>query len=325
MKKFLKRLLLFILPLLILSYPLDLFISKQLKKTKNDFSGEFLVWNDIYAGKINADIIIYGSSRAYNHINPFIFEKELGCKTYNLGLEGHNFWLHYYRHTQYMAHNYAPKYIIFSLDLWSFDKRSDLYNFGQFLPYLLFNNHIRYYTASYKGFSFFDYYIPLIRYVGNIRVINYAFENYLKKNNINGFRDKGYASSDSEWNDDFENAKTKIRYYEAMPDSLSMLLFDNFVAQCKDKNIELILVYTPEYIGGQKFTINRTEMMDMFYQLSYKHNLIFLDYSNDSLSYNRDYFYNVSHLNRTGSMLFTDKLIKDLQSINELNFSCNHN
>lgn len=64
MKRVIKKIFLFYLPIILLSYPLDKSISNYLKQS-NKCYGEYEVWNDIYSGKINADIAIYGSSRAW--------------------------------------------------------------------------------------------------------------------------------------------------------------------------------------------------------------------------------------------------------------------
>ena len=60
----------FVIPVIAVSYFADLVISKELKKSNSYTFGEYSIWNDIYDGKINADIVIYGSSRAWVHFDP---------------------------------------------------------------------------------------------------------------------------------------------------------------------------------------------------------------------------------------------------------------
>ncbi len=83
-------------------------------------------------------------------------------------------------------------------------------------------------------------------------------------------------------------------------------------------NIKLIFVYTPEYIEGQKFVSNREQIMGLYKKFSQQHHIPFYDFSNDSISYKKKYFYKKSHLNRVGSQLFTKKLIDTLKSYNFL-------
>lgn len=78
------------------------------------------------------------------------------------------------------------------------------------------------------------------------------------------------------------------------------------------------MIYAPEYIDGQNFVTNREEAINYFRDISQKHKLTFLDYSQDSLSFNKKYFYNASHLNIGGAQLFTSKPAKDLQDTQRL-------
>ena len=51
----------------------------------------------------------------------------------------------------------------------------------------------------------------------------------------------------------------------------------------------------------------------MFKKLSKEYQIPFYDFSNDSISYHKKYFYNASHLNNFGSQLFTKELIDKLK------------
>ncbi|MBE2208298.1 MAG: hypothetical protein IAE84_11975, partial [Saprospiraceae bacterium] len=79
-----------------------------LKQTKKA-PGEFEVWNDIYNSNVNCDIAIYGSSRAWVHIDPKILSHILQLNVYNFGIDGHNFWLQYLRHIEFLKYNPKPK------------------------------------------------------------------------------------------------------------------------------------------------------------------------------------------------------------------------
>jgi hypothetical protein len=314
MKALFVKLIIFILPIIMLSIPLDYFISKNLKKS-NSCSGEFLVWNDIFDGKVNADIYIYGSSKAWVGFNPNIIEDSLKCSTYNLGIDGHNFWLQYLRHKELIKYDSKPKYIILNLDILSLEKRQDLYNMDQFLPYMLFDDDIFYYTSSYKGFSTLCYYIPLIRYIGRREALFDAILSALNIGNSEPMRLKGYRGMEFVWNNDFASAKLKIKNYEVKIDSASENLFKNFLNECKTDNIKVILVYSPDYIEIHDFVKNRQKILYLYKDYSIKYNIPFLDYSDDQMCREKKYFYNSTHLNKTGSDIFTNKLVRDLKKL----------
>ena len=104
MTSFLRKISYFLIPFVLLTWPLDLFLSHNLKKSTKH-PAEYEVWNDIYSGQLNADIAIYGSSRAWVHINPEVLSQGLGKTVYNFGLDGQAFEIQYLRHIEYFKHN----------------------------------------------------------------------------------------------------------------------------------------------------------------------------------------------------------------------------
>ncbi len=313
MKNFIFRILIFFLPLCLISYSIDVLISRNLKKSKTYADGEFTTWNDIYEGKVNSDIVIYGSSRAWEHIDPTMIGDSLHTTAYNLGINGHTFWLQYFRHKLLLENNTKPKLIIHSLDIFTLNKGEDLFNSDQFLPYMLFNTKMKEATISYNGYHFLDYNLPLIRYYGKKDAIKCALELSNHSHVDSVFRVRGFYGQNKPWNDDFEKVKERMKYYQAKYDSASIILFEKYLIECKSKNIKIIFVYTPEYIEGQKFIKNKNELMAIFTGFSKKYNIPFYDYSDDPISFQKKYFYNVLHLNKSGAELFTSKLIADLK------------
>ncbi len=295
-----------------LMFTADWFLSNQLRHSRY---GEFGVWNDIYDGNIDADIAIYGSSRAMVHLDPLIIKDSLKMNAYNFGLNGHNFWLQYYRHKELLKHNPKPKFIIHSVDMFTLVKREDLFQMEQFLPYMLYNKELHQWIGSYKGYSNYDYIIPLVRYYGQYKTIGKVFKSLLKGNKVDrSDRSLGFAAKDLPWNDDLVKARAQFPDYRVAVDSASVVLFENYLKECRNLGTAIALIYTPEYIEGQDFVKNRAEIMNIFSSLANKYNIPFIDYSNDSISYKREYFYNASHLNGIGARLFTSKLASDIKS-----------
>lgn len=311
MKKILIKIFVFILPILLLAYPLDFLISTQLEKS-NRFSGEFSVWRDIYAGNINSKILIYGSSRAWVHINPYHIEQKLNTSCYNLGLDASSFYLQYLRHLEYIENNKHPNMIIMSLDIFSFIGKKNLYNYQQYMPYI-WKQNIRNYTKTYNVFDAYDYNMPLIRYLGEKKVFKALF-NVLKKNNDSKatVRQKGFMGVNKNWNDDLKKATEAQKIYRVNFDNELFELFKEFLNYCKKQNIEMIFVYSPEYIEGQKYVANRDSILNLFVNVATISDIPFLDYSNDSICYNKELFYNTLHLNKEGADIFSRKLSNDL-------------
>ena len=311
MNKLLLRFIIFIIPLALLAYPVDIFISNGIKKQNNLNNGEIGVWNDIYNSQLNSECFIYGSSRAWIHFDPAVIEEKSGFSTYNLGLDGQIFTLQKFRHNEALRFNSKPKIIIHSLDIFTLEWPEGLFNASQFYPYFLWNMEMKKGIELYNEFTLFDLYVPLYRYIGDSKSFINGLTYYLKTSTEEPVRTKGYKGVEMNWNDDLEIARTKKGKYQAYVDSTALGLYCKWIEECKEKGISIIMVYSPEYIEGQQFIENREKVIDIYKEISDRYNILFLDYSNDPISFNKDYFYNSTHLNKTGSQLFIRKFVDD--------------
>ncbi len=309
MKKFLIKFSIFLIPLLLISILGDYVITKQLLKSKDK---NFVVWNDLVFGRINSDVLIYGTSRARAHINTKILEDSLNLTTYNLGIDGYTFDMEYCRHELIMKYNRKPKYIIQTLDYHMLGKIENLYQYEQFYPYIkipILLNEMK----NYNGFSWFDYNLPLVRYYGSTKQLISAANILLRPSHNKGNRYNGFYNYNQSWTGEFEKTKASQDHIYQKIDIESLILFEKYLLDLKNKNIKVIFVYTPEYIEGQKFVSNRNEIMAIYKNISMKYNIPFLDYSSDTICLSKDYFYNAEHLNLMGTNLFSRKLTSDLK------------
>jgi hypothetical protein len=260
-RTFILRLAYFALPLLIVGHFGDIILSSALKKSKTFASGEYSTWNDLYQGKVNHDIVIYGSSRAVVQIDPRIIEDSLQRSCYNLGIDGHNFWLQYFRHKELLRYNHQPKVVIHSLDVMTLTERGDLFNSDQFLPYMLFDESIQSNTNDYKLFSAWDFKVPIIRYLGKGRAMVHAAKLLVGRQPDSVGRKNGYQAQRQAWNADLEIARKKLSSYTVETDNNALSLFRNYLKECHDQGISIILVYTPQYIEGQHFIQNMNQYL----------------------------------------------------------------
>jgi hypothetical protein len=307
MKLFLYKITCFIIPIVLAAYPLDILLSKMLASSNG---GEISVWNDIYSGKIKAEIAVYGSSRAWVHISPKILNESLGgTPVYNFGVDGQNFRIQYLRNIEFQKYNPSPSFIIHSVDSGTWGEITDLYGHEQFLPYMLWNSNIYDHTKSFHGFSWYDYHTPLSRYAQ--KGSSMALQSMRAK------RNNGYLGVDVNWNSGVEKRLAEMGSYTIKYDYEILTIYDRFLSECQEKNIQVILVYTPEHITAQSFVTNRDEGIAFIREFAQKYNLHFLDYSSDPLCYDKQYFYNATHLNKKGSELFSRQLAQDLRDIIE--------
>jgi hypothetical protein len=309
MKKFILKVLLYLLPIVMMAYVFDYVITSGLRKSRyNDYA----VWNDIYAGQINADVIINGSSRAMVQLSPAIMDSVLQVNSYNIGFNGYGFLMQLLRNDIYRKHNHKPRMIIHEVDYGTFGKRDDLYENFQFFPYLD-DVDLRSELSNYKGLNFFDYNVPLIRYYSYYKIVGFGVAEFFGLFNMRGSKVKGYQANSVRWDGSFEEAKASFANgFRAHQDSTSVVLFEEYIKSNKSDSIEVVLVWMPEYIEGQKFVLNRDSVLNYFENLAGRHDLLFFNYSQDTICHSKDFFYNSRHLNKKGAEYFSRKFASDL-------------
>jgi len=312
MAKMLVKILMFCFPICIIAYIVDMPLTLAIRQSQG---GDTQVWNDIIENKIKSDILIYGSSRALNHIDPFILKDSTGMSAYNLGLSGQNFTMMKCRHDLIMSTRQVPKYIIFSLDPFTLDKRDDLYNCESFAPFLN-EKIIRDATKKFKGFDFFDYNFPLIRYVGMGTEIILGIKQMLhlkyKKNTI---FPRGFSPHYEMWNREFEKVREDRKQIDFADDSETVVAFEQFLDNSKKNGIKIIFVFSPVYKDGQSFIENFESKKKYFAELAKKYDLPFLDYTSDTLCSDKNYFFNSMHLNYVGANIFSKHLAHDVKPL----------
>jgi hypothetical protein len=309
MKTFLIKIIVFSILLISGAFILDAMIDKGLKKTG---VGEFQTWNDIFFSKINSNVIISGSSRAWVHISPEILDSVLHVNSYNLGIDGYPFNMEYVRYKIFEKYNPKPKLIIQGADFNILSKRKDAYQKGQFLPYL--HENLLQQELKEIGFTEFDFYIPAVTYHGEFIGIYRGLREFVGEKHFPADRYKGYCGQNREWDG---SQLEKILSNDSIISNVEteiVQLFDSFLNHCEKNDIKVILVFTPQYIKATEFTKNKDEIIEIYHSFSKKYDIPFLDYSYDSLCYDTAYFYNAMHLNKKGAELFSLKLANDIKT-----------
>jgi hypothetical protein len=308
MKLFLKKSIFFLFLLIAGAFILDFVVGKGLEKTE---IGEFQTWNDIFQSRINSDVIISGSSRAWAHISPEILDSVLSVNSYNLGMDGYPFNMQYLRFNVYKKYNKKPKLVIQSVDFRTFIVKKNAFNKEQFLPYV----HEDLIKKELKQMGFTDYELnfPAVRYYSEAAMMQ-GFWEFFNILHFQGVRNKGYQGSEESWDaSNLEKRMAKKDSIKAYYEQEMVLLFDTFLRNCKENDIQVVLVFTPEHIKALNFTAEKEKVMQIYNSFSEKYNVPFLDYSHDPLSYDTTYFYNPTHLNKKGAELFSLKLANDIK------------
>lgn len=308
MKQFLRHILIFSTILFAMAWVADLLITRSFKKLT---STPFANWNDIYGQELGSDVLIMGSSRAYVQFDPRILDSILHVNSYNLGCNGQHadaeiIKYKVYRHMQ----KTKPRLILVELSP-GVMSRSNQYEKIQYLPHL-HDNYLWKLTRDMEKFSVADRFVPCWRYLGFKKDVSKVIQGKSFYSRPDQTLYKGFFASDKTWNGTaFRKIKT-IKYNQN-PEIIKE--FEQFLDDCDSEHIQVVFVMAPYYIGATRKIQNLEGMHHMFDTIAQKHNIPLLDYTKGEINYDTAYFYNATHLNRTGATLFTTQLAHDLDSL----------
>lgn len=301
MKKFIIKCSVFILVFFLLD---KAFVVFRNLSAKHDFDKRLeLVLN----GKVNKDLLIFGSSRADSNIATWMLQDSLNIEAYNLSYRGATISFQEFVLKQLIVNNNKPKYIIKLLD-------NDFE-----LMHQDYDGHVR----SFR----IDRLTPLIKY-SEIRneLINKGEKNkvfsklfvlhQLSKSNLYnskppklndtilefGAKPNNRHIEDLKWT--YKNARVYNKSLE-IPDEIESFL--NFQKICAEHDIKLILATSPVFYSMDDGWLERMEELILPTATLYIHN------KEDKQYLNPENYFNYSHLNRDGALVYTKELIDFLK------------
>jgi hypothetical protein len=311
----------FFLLVIALAYGTDVAITTGFKRVNTSQMGAF---NRAMQGRVNADIVISGSSRAYVHYDPRIIREITGRSTFNLARDGSHTDVQLAALKAYLQSNRKPSLVIQNLDMHSLvlTARDEILNPFQYVPYLAND-------AIYSGLHAISpevwkwKHIPLYGYV--VEDVNFGWTLGLKsffgrqppEDHIDG-----YLPADRTWNSDF------ARFKAANPNGVGFAVgsagvakLQELIALCQSQGIKLKLVYSPQYVEMLDLVTNKTQIFAEYRKLAQANKVEFLDFTTEPYCADRDYFYNSQHLNKRGAERFSRDLATRLTSDKSANTS----
>ncbi len=306
MKRFLYDFAVFILPIVLLAYPLDRLFSDFYKKQNQQItSGEFEVWNDIYSGDLELDLALYGSSICAINFDNLLMEKQLGISTYNFGSYGNGVDIENLRHQVLMQNNEVPKRLIFSVEIYTLIRPDAVFIPQQLYPYMFGDTTYRSRLEGYPRFSFWDFYLPMYRYRGASRFL-YS----LARNPEPAQRVRGHSVYDPNTGFQFSTDSSRAEYDSLLTSSLEQVL-----TEMQDRGTKTAIVFSPFHSSLRAHVIKNRAILNLYQKIADSYDIPFLNYSIDSMGYHDEYFADGTHMRPEGATVFTVRLVADLDSL----------
>ncbi len=298
MKKFLLKVGLFFLALIIVDRALGMVFSYMGEHAKGGYVGHHVYVTD----KVNDDVLIFGSSRAIHHYNPQIISDSLDMTCYNCGQDGNGIVL-FYGMWKMIKERYHPKMIIYdvssSFDLYEGENnqrylgwlRADFDRPGikevfaavdSTEEYKMMSMLYRYNSKFMQNIT--DYVHPIFRIEGNGYL---PLKGKMDKMKV---REENYsrplASVDS----------LKINYINKLIDSVG--------------ETKIVFVVSPSWYNPVEGTFQPIK------EICKQRHITFIDFSEDKKYIHNDkYFRDGSHLNAIGADEFSKDLSKTLYKL----------
>ena len=286
-------------------------VNKGLKKSKVDFFGKMNAAGDT---TMKIDILLVGSSRTLVQIDPVIIDSVTKLQSYNYGLNAATVKTCFNVIKYGLFKQSAAKAVVLNIDYSMFDTGKDPYKDPFFYPYqnelpgLLINDsglNNRIHQAKVFDIAMYD---DMAKYA--------AIDGFIRPNRIVSGLYKGFYPHMAE-NDFIEPLQKQIIHSNASFTVNGINILNDIINLCNKKQKKLVLVVAPyvkkffpgNYIDNYSTIIAKVKAMAVANQVS------FLDYTENPIAEDHDYFYNVNHLNVKGAKAYTRMLAGDINKI----------
>lgn len=298
MKKFLLKLGLFFLALVVVDSALGTVFSYMGEHAKGGYVGHHVYVTD----KTNEDILIFGSSRAIHHYNPQIITDSLGMSCYNCGQDGNGIVL-FYGMWQMIKERYQPKMIIYDVNT-GFDLYEGESN-QKYLGWL----RMDYDRPGVK--EIFESVDPTEKY--KMMSMLYRYNSKFMQNitdyvhPIFGIEGNGFLPLEGEMDKmKVKDETTSGEKPTPATDSLKVDFINRMIDEAE--GTEIVFVVSPKWYEPDE------RMHQFIKDISERKGVKFIDYSNNrKYVHQSEWFKDGAHLNARGADEFTRDLIRNLR------------
>ena len=289
--------------LFLIVFVLDFFIGSGLRYLYFKQHNGFQFRTTYSLEKTNADILIFGSSRANHHYDTKMLENRLKMSCYNVGRDGTGIFYHT-AILKGILKRYTPKIIILDLRRWEFEKENLNYErIALLLPY--YKSHpemqpIVELKSKYEKYKLLSGIYPFNSSMFSILVGN------LKRNGATEI--KGYLPINGTMKVLPTEKKKEIN--QGTIDTTQVATYETFIKDCVKAGVELHIFCSPYFSGTEEQDLS----IELEKKIAEKHNIQYHDYSYDTAFFNKPLlFADNSHLNQEGAQLFTNIIIDSVE------------
>lgn len=299
MKKFLIKLAAFAVLCVCIDASLGIVFSKLKAKSKGGEIGKI----EYIADRMDAPVLVFGSSRASHHYDPRILQDSLGLEVYNCGLDGNGIIFTYGQYLMF-KNRYTPKVIIYDISGFDLMKEADNRKYTNYLkinadrPYVAEVVESVDATERWKMLSqAYRYNTHFVKVLIGAKMATFSsIQGYLPIDKVMKYEPESRPTI----------AKTEYKF-----DELKLQYWEKLIADCQTNGTKLIFTLSPFYMGQTDLAAYKPllEMADA-------NNIPVIDHYGDPIiSTDKNFFSDSSHMNSKGAETFTKRLASEIKQI----------
>jgi hypothetical protein len=257
--------------------------------------------------KTNADVLIFGSSKAAEHYNSRLLQDSLHLSVYNAGRDLSYIYYHY-AILEAALKRYTPKLVILDTrpnEFEVFPGHEDLDRLNVLLPYYDTHPELRdiiLMRSTLERYKLLSKMYPYNSLILQELIELLPLERYKKDDS-----ELGYIGKTGQWN------KPKPPYVvDDAIDTAAAAFYKKFVELCKAKHVKLMVTFSPLY---QNIDAERNKNVACIQRICKANNIPVFSYLHDAEFSNVDYFFNDLHLNRKGSTIFSNRIVPQIRQV----------
>lgn len=311
MKKFLIKCLLAGFVLFILAAVLDYVLCQGLLRME-DY--RFQDYSAMLEGGMDHDVLIMGNSRGKSHFDTALIDTLTGRSSFCIGIGGYPFNVQLAKYRLYRARNRKPALIIQNVDHGTFVMMKDVrhqHQSEQFFP--LVYDPVGRKELKRLGYGLLELNVPLYRFLGYQQVIkNGLLEALHVKHYVSFPAYKGFRAERGKWDG---SVLAQMETAPVILDGQAKMMFEDYLDQCAADSIQVVLVYSPLYVGAQEKMTDLDKAKSYFQEQADIHGFVYLDYTNCEICRDTSNFCVSVHMNPAATKEFTRMLCRDLNSL----------
>lgn len=294
MKRFVVQVLVF----LALIVAIDIACGYAFRYMEAHTKGGFTLRDRYISKELDADVILYGSSRCVHHYNPQIIEDSLHLSCYNAGQDGNGIILTYGRLLM-QNKRHVPKIIACDINP-EFDLLAgDDHRYFQWLKSYYDQEGIKdiFLTIDWK--ERYKMLSQMYRYNSRFLEIVTDFLHPMHQPEANGFVPHGNGMNKS---------KIKTDVFPSNPafDEIKIEYLEKFIEECSES--KLVIVVSPIWYGMDD------RALEPLRELCQRKGVALIEFENDSKYVHNDYyFHDGNHMSLRGANEFTSELVQYLK------------